>query len=265
MKNWQKKYPPYSGGEPYLYFAFADRDSSKVWKIMRILLERGIRVWYGSDTAESGEELKRNQYMAAGAEATLLFLSDEAVLNKNLKSLILANQNAKMPVVALNPDGKDRRLAMNLKETVTQIVLSDFSGRSELADAIIHTEGVTQSVIGEPVKVRRQWALPALMCLLSAALAALAVRYAPRVVPQDTVSFSDPVIEAAVRNAAGELLTEETIAGVTELCFDELPGDWSGLELLPNLEIICLDQNAALLAESFPEGYLITLSGGDGE
>ena len=264
MKNWQKKYPPYSGDEPYLFFAFADRDSSGAWKIMRILLERGIRVWYSSDTARSGQELENNQKKAAGAEATFLLLTDEAVSNKNLKSLILANQSAKKTVVAINPDGKDRLLAMNLKESVSQVMLQDSSEKTELADALCHAEGVTQSIIGEPVKVRRQWALPVVMCLLSAALLAIALRFAPEVVPQDTVFFSDPVTESAVRKAAGGLLTEETVARITELSFAELPGDWSELEKLPQLEKICLDQDAAMLAPDFPEGYVITLSGGDG-
>lgn len=263
MNNWQKKYPPYSGDEPYVFFAFADRDSSRAWTIMRILIERGIRVWYGSDTARGGQELKYNQNRAAGAEVTILFLTDEAVSSMNLKSLILSNQSAKKTIVALNPDGKDRLLAMNLKESVPQLTLSDFRGRAELSDALCHAEGVTQSVIGVPVKVRKQWALPFIMCLLSAALVTLAFRLAPRVAPQDTVFFSDGVMETAVRKATGGLLTEETLSAITELRFDEPPADWSELEKLPRLEKICLDQDAAMLAETFPEAYVITLYGGD--
>lgn len=263
MKNWRKKYPPYSGDEPYLYFAFADRDASRAWTVMKVLLERGIRVWYSSGTAQSGKELELNQNRAIGAETTFLLLTDEAVSNKNLKSRILAIQSAKKTVVALNPDGKDRLLAMNLKESVPQIQLSGFSGGTELADALCHAEGVTQSVIGEPVKVGRQWALPVILCVLSAMLGVLAYYFAPKVIPQDTVSFSDPVIETAVRKAAGGLLTEETVSGVTELSLAGLPEDWSELEKLPGLEKIRLSQEAAMLAESFPEGYVITLRGGD--
>ena len=29
MKSWQKRYPPYEGAEPYLYFAFADADAAR--------------------------------------------------------------------------------------------------------------------------------------------------------------------------------------------------------------------------------------------
>ena len=55
MKNWQKQYPPYEGGEGYLYFAFADGDAGKVWPVMRTLLQRGVRVWYCGGPAGSAE------------------------------------------------------------------------------------------------------------------------------------------------------------------------------------------------------------------
>ena len=264
MKKWQKKYKPCSGDEPYLFFAFADKDSGKAWAVMKLLLERGIRVWNCSDTAESAQELENNQKMAANAEATFLLLTDAAVSNKNLKSLILAIQNDKRTLTALNPDGEDRRLAMNLKETVPQIILRDYTGKTALADALCHTEGITQSIIGEPVRVRKSWALPVILCFLSALLVGLAFRFSSAIIPQDTVEFSDSVIEATVRNATGGLLTEETISKIVELSFDELPGDWSELQKLPQLETVRIQQNMAILAETFPEGYCIALSGGDG-
>lgn len=70
MKNWQKRYPPYEGSEPYLYFAFAEADSAKAWQIMRILLERGCRVWYGSGPSGNADELLRRQERAEGADLT---------------------------------------------------------------------------------------------------------------------------------------------------------------------------------------------------
>ena len=37
MKNWWKRFPPYEGEEPYLYFAFADADARRVWPVLRAL------------------------------------------------------------------------------------------------------------------------------------------------------------------------------------------------------------------------------------
>ena len=92
MKNWQKKYPPYEGGEGYLYFAFADGDVGKVWPVMRTLLQRGVRVWYCTGPAGSAEELLHRQERARGAALTLLYLTDAAVADKDTKSRILVNE-----------------------------------------------------------------------------------------------------------------------------------------------------------------------------
>ena len=79
MNNWWKKYPPYEGGEPYLYLAFSEADAGKVWEVMRLLLERGCRVWYCMGPASSPDEVLRRQNRYKGAALTLVILI--AVLN----------------------------------------------------------------------------------------------------------------------------------------------------------------------------------------
>ena len=56
-----KQFPPYEGNEPYLFFAFAEQDSGKVWKQMRPLLARGCRIWYSSGPAGSASEVLRRR------------------------------------------------------------------------------------------------------------------------------------------------------------------------------------------------------------
>ena len=132
MKNWQKRYPPYEGSEPYLYFAFAEADSAKAWQIMRILLERGCRVWYGSGPSGNADELLRRQERAEDANLTLLYLTDAACADKDTKSNILVNQKNGKHILCLDPDGADRRLSMGLYETVPHLPLYRLKSRKEI-------------------------------------------------------------------------------------------------------------------------------------
>ena len=174
MKNWQKRYPPYEGSEPYLYFAFAEADSAKAWQIMRILLERGCRVWYGSGPSGNADELLRRQERAEDANLTLLYLTDAACADKDTKSNILVNQKNGKHILCLDPDGADRRLSMGLYETVPHLPLYRLKSRKEIENAVIRAEGFSQEILGEPVRVEGSGSLgklTALFCVLAVLLA----------------------------------------------------------------------------------------------
>ena len=272
MKNWQKRYLPYEGGEPYLYFAFAEADSAKAWRIMRILLERGCRVWYGCGPSGSAEELLRRQTRARDAALTLLYLTDAACADKDTKSNILVNQKNGKPILCLDPDGTDRRLSMGLYETAPHIPLYKLSGTEEIEDALIRSEGFSQEILGEPVKTDGGGALgklTALFCVLAALLAVISFigfRYLHWFQPavQDKVHFSDPVLLAAVRDAAqGGSITEELTSELSVLSLSGMPDSWDELEKLPALETIVLPQQALLDAGALPDGaYTVVLTGG---
>ena len=53
MRDSIREFPPYEGDSPYLYFAFAEADSRKVREYLRLLYERGCRVWYSCGKAEA--------------------------------------------------------------------------------------------------------------------------------------------------------------------------------------------------------------------
>ena len=137
MKNWYSQYPPYEGDEPYLYFAFAEADRERVWDIMRLLLERGCRVWYNRGNAEGSEEILRRQDRYMGASLTMLYLSDEACRDPNTKSNILVCQKKSKTIICLDPDSKDRSLAMGLRETIAHIPLYKLGRREDLENAIL--------------------------------------------------------------------------------------------------------------------------------
>jgi hypothetical protein len=272
MKKWQKRYPSYEGNEPYLYFAFAEADSAKVWRIMRILLERGCRVWYGSGPSGSAEELLRRQTRAKDASLTLLYLTDAACADKDTKSNILVNQKNGEPILCLDPDGTDRRLSMGLYETAPHIPLFRLKSSEEIENALIRSEGFSQEILGEPVKIGSGGILgklTALFCVLAVLLAAVSFagfRYLHWFRPeiQDEVQFSDPVLLAAVRDAAqGGSITEELTSELSILRLPDMPDSWDELEKLPALETIVLPQQALLNDGALPDGdYTVVLTGG---
>ena len=272
MKNWQKRYPPYEGSEPYLYFAFAEADSAKAWQIMRILLERGCRVWYGSGPSGNADELLRRQERAEDANLTLLYLTDAACADKDTKSNILVNQKNGKHILCLDPDGADRRLSMGLYETVPHLPLYRLKSRKEIENAVIRAEGFSQEILGEPVRVEGSGSLgklTALFCVLAVLLALasfIGVRYLRWFQPEvpDEVPFTDPVILSAVRNAArGGAITEELVSEITILRLSGMPESWEELEKLPALTTVTLPQQALLEEGTLPDGDItVELTGG---
>lgn len=275
MKNWQSKISPYSGDEPYLYFAFAEADSAKVWAIIEPLLTRGCRIWFTHGTAgNSGEVLKR-QERSAGATLTVLYLTDAACADKDTKSLVLVNQKFGRPILVLDPDGTDRRLSMGLRETVPHIPLYKLSSSEEKESAIIHAKGFSQDVIGTPVTISRQGitglltkvflAVAILIALISLAGFSFFGWFKQDVtVQEDEIIFTDSAILSAVREAAdGGTITEDIVSDITVLKLSDIPSDWNELSKLPSLEKIVLPQEAVMRSDSLPDGYTIALSGGN--
>ena len=272
MRNWQKAVPPYAGDEPYLYCAFAEGDSKKVWKILQPLVERGCRVWYCVGPAGSADELLRRQERSGGAALTLLYLTDAACDDKDTKTNVLVNQKNERPILCLDPDGTDRRLAMGLRETVPHLPLYRMERQEDIENAVLHAEGFSQEMLGEPVTVRDGGVVKKLTVVLTV-LASLLLAVTLVGVwwlhwflaePQDELTFTDPVILTAMREAArGGVITEELAAGITCLRLDGMPESWDELALLPALERIELPQQALLTDAALPEGpYTVILRGG---
>ena len=275
MRNWLKQLPPYEGAEPYLYFAFAAADEKKALKILCPLLERGCRVWYCLGPAGSADELLRRQERTAGAALTVVYLTDAACADKDTKSAVLVNQKYNKPILCLDPDEKDRRLSMNLRETIPHIPLYRLSGSAELENAVLHAQGFSQDLIGPPIIIRNDGdvikKLTLFFCVLAALLAAVSFagfRYLGwfSTAMRDELQISDPVLQSAVRKAAGGgAITQERVESLSFLQLSELPESWEELELLPSLERIELPQQTLLDGAPLPEGdYIIELSGGDG-
>lgn len=267
MKNWQKNYPPYEGTEPYLYLAFADADTRKVWPVVKVLLQRGCRVWYCTGPAGSSQELIRRQNRAAGAVWTLLYLTDPLTADKESKSRIMVNQKEQKKITCLDPDGVHRYLAMDIRESTPSISLRQCKAEAQLEETLIRAEGYTQAFVGKPVKLKNSWLgkLTGTLFLLALLLLGGAFFYS-RQVPayEDTVIFSDSVLREAARTAAGGgALGQESLQNIQSIRLTELPENWNDLDLLPSLQQIELPQNTALQTEELPvDAYRIVLYGG---
>ena len=272
MKDSFREFPPYEGDSPYLYFAFAEADSRRVWEYLRLLYERGCRVWYSRGKADGPEEVLRRQARYRGAALTLVYLSDEACRDQNTKSSVLVNQQFDRPIICLDPDGKDRVLAMGLRESVPHISLYRIRSKEELEDAIFHSEGFSQELLGEPVKIRKASIIPKLslmFCVLAVVLSVLFFtgvreRVSEVIQVSDEVELSDPVLLSAVRKAAGGgAITQELVETLKAIDLSGMPENWDDLELLPSLEEIRIPQEALLDGAPLPEGeYTIILTGG---
>ena len=272
MKDSFREFPPYEGDSPYLYFAFAEADSRRVWEYLRLLYERGCRVWYSRGKADGPEEVLRRQARYRGAALTLVYLSDEACRDQNTKSSVLVNQQFDSPIICLDPDDKDRVLAMGLRESVPHIPLYRIRSKEELEDAIFHSEGFSQELLGEPVKIRKASIIPKLslmFCVLAVVLSVLFFtgvreRVSEVIQVSDEVELSDPVLLSAVRKAAGGgAITQELVETLKAIDLSGMPENWDDLELLPSLEEIRIPQEALLDGAPLPEGeYTIILTGG---
>lgn len=269
MRNEIKKLiPPYEGTEPYLYLAFSEADMKAVRKLLIPLVTRGCRVWYCTGTAGSAEALLHRQERSAGAALTVLYMTDAACADTHTKSNVLVNQKYGRPILCLDPDGKDRRLTMGLRETVPHVPLYKCQTIEEQVLAILHGEGFSQQLLGLPMVVKERGIvsrLSAVLCTLALLMAVVSVVFAclrPR--PEDTVVFRDPVIYSAAKEAVGgAALTEELVLQITCLDLDTAPENWEDLNRLPALERIVLPQHCVMDGCSLPEGnYTVELSGG---
>ena len=271
--KWMKQIPPYEGDQPYLYLAFAEEDSGRVWKLLQPLLARGCRVWYCYGPAGSAEELLHRQERCEKAGLTVVYLTDALCVDRDSKSAVLVNQKYNRPILCLDPDEKDRRLDMNLRETVPHVSLYQLPSE-EWESAVLHAEGFSQAMLGEPIRIENDGVMKKLtltFCALALLLAVVSFAgfrvfgwFSPAA--RDEVDIRDPAIRFAVRQAVGGgAITEERANEVSFLRFRELPESWEELELLPHLQRIELPQLSLLDGGELPDGdWIVELSGGDG-
>ena len=269
----QRIYPPYEGRDPYLFLCFSDADASAVEPLLKRLCGRGCRVWYSIGRSADVNVLAHRQERANGAALTVLYLSDRARSDTDVKSAVLLAQSRGCPIICLDTDREDSGLSMGLTEQARHIPAWRLPSAEAVETELIRTEGFSQELIGEECidpgisykkrLIRRLVTATLLLALAGGLSGHFLGWFAPR--PADTVSFTDPALEAAARRAVGGgALTEESLAAVTTLRLDAFPEKSDELTEFPSLMRLEIPQSAAAQAVPLLDdaGYRIVLYGG---
>ena len=279
-------YPPYEGEEPYIHLCFSDRDERRVRPLLRRLLLRGCRVWYSvGQTRDRATQNTRARRML-GAGLTVLYLTDAARKDTELKNRLLLCQKERQPILVLNTDGGDSGLSVGLTAGTSVSVLG--GNAPDAVDAIFHGRGFSQTFLGDPLPVRdRLWLrrISVALLLLSLLLAVAGGVYIylnppevpveevaepePTPEPVDQVTIEDEALREAARTAmGGGILTEAGVAAIETLTLSQLPQDAEELAIFPHLTTIILSQEAAKAAPQLPalyEKYALIVAGGTGD
>lgn len=281
----EKQYPPYEGEEPYIHLCFSDRDERKVRPLLRRLLLRGCRVWYSMGEVRDRSTLTgRNQRMLR-AGLTVLYLTEAARQDTELKNKLLVCQRMGQPILVLNTDAGDSGLSLGLTGEASSAVLG--GSAADACDAILHGPGFSQVFMGDPLPVHDRRGLRRITTLLLVLSLLLGVGYGAYIYfnppevptpppseeeieaepePVDTVIIADEALQAAVRAAVGGgVITEDALAGIETLSLSQLPERVEDLQVLPNLTTLILSQEAARSAPELPklyETYTLIVAGG---
>ncbi len=283
----EQYYPPYAGEEPYIHLCFSDRDERKVRPLLRRLMLRGCRVWYCVGEARDRNTLIQRNGRMLKAGLTVLYLTEAARGDTELKNRLLVCQRMKQPILVLNTDGGDSGLSLGFTGENSAPVLG--GNAADACDAILHGRGFSQIFLGDPAPIRdRLWLkrITTLLILLSLLIAAGVGVYKylhppvvppdpedaeveAEAVPEDAVTIGDEYLREAVRAAiGGGVITEESVASIETLTLVQLPKTVEELAVLPNLTTLLLTEDAAQAAPELPklyEKYTLIVAGGDGQ
>ncbi|MBR3276000.1 MAG: hypothetical protein IKG08_05255 [Eubacterium sp.] len=262
---------PYEGDKPYMFFCFSDADAAKIRPLLARLYARGVRIWYHTGKSSDMAERAFRQQRMKGAALTVLYLTDAARADLDMKSDILSCQARGCPVICIDTDTGDSGLSMGLTDAVRHIQAYKGTPPEDTEEKLIRTEGFTQELVGEPRQVSEAagtGSLVKVLLVIAAVMIAAGIFlaiYKNR--PKDTVSLTDPVIEEAVREACDSgVLTEEILAGITVLRLSAVPEQTDDLALLPSLVRLEIPLEDAAGAEKLLESglYEIALYKGGG-
>ena len=278
MRQAAKSVPPYAGQEPYLHFCFSEASGKKALALLERLYVRGVRVWYPVEAPKEQTARDAQDARMLSAAVTVIYL-DEAFRNDSAaKSRLLTCQQNAQPIICINTDGGDSGLSIGLHADTVVIRPKRGEGADSFEQELLHTDGFSQELIGEPGKIHGR-ALGVLIRIIIVLCVLMLLFGLWRFFTQfrgmeqeeaDTVVFSDSSILEAVREAlGGGQVTSERLPAVTVLRLpgDTLPETLSDLSLLPRLETVEISQQAAKDIFAHPElfDYTIALYGGASE
>lgn len=234
-----KKYPPYTGSEPYVFLCFAKEDAATVEPLLSRLYRRGCRVWYLTGESSSISEETKNQERMKNAGLVIAFCT-KAFLKSSAKGQMMFLQSKNIPLIAIDRV-ETNNLSLGLREDTVHVKALDGITYETEAD-LISSEVFSQDFIGPAVAENSN--LPKIIFTVLAVLTAAAL-----------------VIFALMYSGVIHFGRQDS-APVTELFLDRLPDDLEELKQYPELKKIIIPQSEADRALPLLENYTVVIKGG---
>ena len=164
-------FKPYEGTKPFLFISYAHRESSQVVDTIRILHEKGYRLWYDEGIPAGSDWPANIARHMQNCERVVFFVSERALESQNCYSEIRTAARLKKPtlLVKLEDIVPDERW-MGLLEGKTEIPILETA--PERADAILNSGFVTKRFLHsalESIPWERMGLVASLLLFLAAA------------------------------------------------------------------------------------------------
>lgn len=236
-----KKYPPYEGEDPYIYYCFSPSDTEKAEELLKRLWQRGCRIWYCiGETSDLKLAAYRHERMT-GAGLAVVYVSS-GLQRDSSKRNVMFLQSGGTPVIAVDGEAVTN-LSLGLREQTPHIDATggiDYGVESEL----ISSELFSRKYIGVPPEKRLSGGIKAILagsCTLAAAACAFFI--------------------LSYLGLTGAPEVTEDSSAVTVITMNEFPEELSDLQQYACLEKIIVPQSLAATADEKDEELLRELAG----
>ena len=95
---------PYEGRRPYVFVSYSHRSTEEVLKVITILHQRKLRLWYDEGIPAGSDWPKNIEQHMRSCRAVLFFISDPALQSKNCISEIETAASLGLPILTLRLD-----------------------------------------------------------------------------------------------------------------------------------------------------------------
>lgn len=244
MADLTKRYPPYEGNDPYMYFAFPAAEADRVEPVLKLLYQRGVRVWYARKG--SGAEWRQHRLeRSLGARLAVIWLSPAALEDADeVKSAVLYCQSKEIRVISVDLVDSDDLSTGFTADTFH--IDGKHMTPEELEKTLIRTEGFSQELMGEqppaePYPTWKKAAIAILACCLCVMIGCFCMGVFSM---PDAKLIADPAIRGAARNAVGRMVTREDLETITVLHLERVPGSFEELSQFPRLTRVEIPEKA---------------------
>ena len=138
-----KRIPVYEGENPFVFVSYALKDNESVCRILRILHERGLRIWYDDGLEPCSETYEYIASHLDKAEAVIAFITENYVNSMNCCREISFAQMKKKIIIAVFIEKMELSPGKELQLLTGQIMLRcDYASDEDFVEDMIHTSGL---------------------------------------------------------------------------------------------------------------------------